>query len=589
MRNRLRLTPLVLVVLTLLLTAVALGCAAATPTPTPRPTPTPTVAAPVATPTPTATPTPSAPQPQYGGVFGKTTRRDPLSCDSATIGARTGNESNPCHSLYSRFIRNGYTETEGYFDLIPELVTSWEPNATGDTWTLQLRQGVMFTHGREFTAEDAKFTLERLKLSPSTGRLAALRDGIDSVDILDTYTIQVNLVRPWAGFIVQMANPWLLVYPKDPTENVDFQWADPFAVPGSGPFILTVADRGSRYAAERNPDYWDEPFPYLDGWNNLIVPDFETRAALLETTQVDSSGAQVWPVSIYLDLRDKPHINSKLIFGNFANGAVLSLDVLPFNDVRVRQAVYLTLDANEVNQIVDEGLGIQSHCITGSATDACTPIEEQKSWAQWADTPEERAQKRQEAKQLMIDADYPNGFDVTADYGKLCIHDGRSQFLLTTVYLQQVLEEHLNIRCEVRQVERSQMVEMQRAHDFGFMYGGGARADVSLEGAISTRYLCDSGDNFSGDCDPVIEDYWDQITQELDEARRIQLARELETYYATEHFGPHILMYEAPYIVQWNKRVQDYDPGPGFYHIANHFYANIWIDPAIDPLTGERR
>ncbi|MCB0162450.1 MAG: ABC transporter substrate-binding protein, partial [Caldilineaceae bacterium] len=109
-------------------------------------------------------------------------------------------------SSYSSFqILNNVLEGLTYYDdelnLVPWLAESWEQSEDGLTWTIKLRQGVMFSNGREMTADDVKFTFDRL-IDPATGSGNAQLVGPPEtqIEVIDDYTVAITHPEPFGIF-----------------------------------------------------------------------------------------------------------------------------------------------------------------------------------------------------------------------------------------------------------------------------------------------------------------------------------------------------------------------------------------------------
>jgi peptide/nickel transport system substrate-binding protein len=168
--------------------------------------------------------------------------------------------------------------------LVPGLALSYEVGADNKTVTFKLRQGVKFHHGREFEAQDVKFTFERL-LNPATASpWQPLLKPITSVDVVDKYTVKFTLATAFAPFLTYCATPWytaIVPYDWTPTHDLNKQAS------GTGPFMLKEFVQDNNVTLVKNPNYWEPGLPYLDGIEFKIMPDAQSRIAALKTGVVD--------------------------------------------------------------------------------------------------------------------------------------------------------------------------------------------------------------------------------------------------------------------------------------------------------------
>src|SRR5262245_37266029 len=142
----------------------------------------------------------------------------------------------------------------GTTELVPDLAESYEITNGGKTFTFKLRPGVKFTNGRELTAEDVKYSIDRVRDPATQSPGAGFFGSIDTITVVDPLTIKFDLSRPDATFLHVMAINFAHVVPK---EEVEKYGADFGHHPvGSGAFKMTDWTLGQRLVLEKNPDYW---------------------------------------------------------------------------------------------------------------------------------------------------------------------------------------------------------------------------------------------------------------------------------------------------------------------------------------------
>jgi len=148
----------------------------------------------------------------------------------------------------------------------PSLATSWDVSEDSKTWTFNLREGVKFSNGNDFTAEDVKYSFDRVLTmnSPESGVAWILQQSIDidSTKIIDDYTIEINLIEPYGGFLSTIAYTVGFIVDKDyveehggivaDTEN-EYLKLNPM---GTGPYMLDHWTRNTEMVLVQNPDYW---------------------------------------------------------------------------------------------------------------------------------------------------------------------------------------------------------------------------------------------------------------------------------------------------------------------------------------------
>ena len=148
----------------------------------------------------------------------------------------------------------------------PELARSWEPNEDFTSYTFHLRRGVKFHHGKDFKAEDVIYTFDRL-LDPELDSTArGPLSVIEEIVAVDDYTVRFDLVGPNSLFLDSLSIYQARILPSEIDGvklpiNTDRFDSGEF---GSGPFILVEHLIGERSTMVRNPDYWQQGYPYLD-------------------------------------------------------------------------------------------------------------------------------------------------------------------------------------------------------------------------------------------------------------------------------------------------------------------------------------
>ena len=153
--------------------------------------------------------------------------------------------------------------------IIPDLAHSWEIAKDGKTYTFFLRKGVEFSDGGALTSADVKATFDRITKPPSGINIprSALFKSVDSVVAPDEYTVQFKLSQPRpADFIMgAIASGWNGIVRKKTLEDNDYNLRKVLDVPGTGPFQSVRRVEQEVWEMKKNPNYWNEGLPYLDG------------------------------------------------------------------------------------------------------------------------------------------------------------------------------------------------------------------------------------------------------------------------------------------------------------------------------------
>ena len=166
------------------------------------------------------------------------------------------------------------------------LATDWQYENDMKSWTFDLREGVLFHDGTPWNAEALRWNFQ---LRIDEGNSSTFND-VESVSVLDEYTLQINFNAPKPTFEVELATGEYFISPTayeaaGATQEERKEWAMQHPV-GTGPFKLVEAVLGSHVLFERFDDYWAGR-PYLDAIHYLIVPDATVSKAMMEAGEAD--------------------------------------------------------------------------------------------------------------------------------------------------------------------------------------------------------------------------------------------------------------------------------------------------------------
>lgn len=416
-------------------------------------------------------------------------------------------------------VLEGLTTFDDELNLQPGLAESWEQSEDGLTWTFHLRQGVMFHNGREMTADDVKWSFERL-IDPATGAGNAGRVGPadTNIEVIDDYTLAVTHPETFGIF------PQSLGFDKSTGIVAQESLEDDgtISVPiGTGPFKISEVEGTTRLVLERHDDYWQEGLPYLDEIVIEPIPDDTVRETALRSGEVD------WVLSIAPQNFETLQAEDNIVV---ATAPQLSYDYIgmnltrePFDDERVRQAIALALNREELCQAGYFGL--------------CEPIQGPVGpGSPWHFEYAPYDQDVEQARQLLEEAGYPDGFEMellpTTQYGE-------------TVRAAQVLQQQLaaiGIEASINAPEWTEWLELEG----NFQYDAYICNWNGLIDADQYYYLQHRSDqvfNFTGYDNP-------EFDQLVDEGRATS---DFDTRYEIYQQANQTLVDDAPYIYMYNK------------------------------------
>jgi len=290
-------------------------------------------------------------KPRYGGSLragltgGSTADTlDPLSAVTNVDFSRIDN-------LYEPLI--GLTPDAQPIYVLAEEVT---PNAKATEWTIRVKQGITFHNGKELTADDVIYTFAAILNPKAPGSAAAGLASIDAKGMtkLDAYTVRIPCGTPFATMGQALAIPGY--------SDIIPVGYNPAAPVGTGPFRLKSFTPGTQSTFVRYNGYWQSGLPYLD---EVVITDYADQ-----TSQVNALLAgQVDVVNLLSeDVISEVQGEGKNILlspGGGWNPFTMRVDAKPFSDVRVRQAMRLVVDRQQMLDLVFGGFGTLGNDLFG--------------------------------------------------------------------------------------------------------------------------------------------------------------------------------------------------------------------------------
>jgi len=289
-------------------------------------------------------------------------------------------------------------------EIKPRLAVSWELSGDGKTYTFFLRKGVKFHDGTTFNAHAVKVNFDRVLFSNWDSSVKAyLEPVISRVEVVDDYTVMIELKEPYAPFLnILGVHSGLLASPKA-IEDYGAEYAGLDKAPiGTGPFKLVEWVKGERIVLQRFEDYWGGA-SQIDKITYLIVPEAGARIAMLETGEADII-IRVSPDNVEY-LQGVPHVKILKFPTNRVMHIALNMNHAPLDDVRVRRAINYAVDVEKIIEAILRGAGRIADC----------PVAPQ-TWGYNSIMTYEYSPNR--AKELLAEAGYPEGFSLTLEAPK---------------------------------------------------------------------------------------------------------------------------------------------------------------------------
>jgi peptide/nickel transport system substrate-binding protein len=303
----------------------------------------------------------------------------PTRAQDLTIGSRQGPESMDPHFSptvsHAGAVRNVYdtlVRRRPNMDLVPWLAESWRTTAP-TTWEFKLRRGVAWHDGSPFTARDVKFSIERIPtIASGSGGTQAYVKSVRAVEVIDDHTVLIHTKEPAPTLLVDLDRVFMVseMHAKG-ADNQTFREGG--AAVGTGPYKYVRHVPRSELVLERNDAFWGQR-PH---WRRVVfreIPNDNARVAALLAGDVDLINAT--PTAAVAQLERAPDVTltrarssfvflvhpdhrepSPQVFDNAGNPLAKN----PFRDRRVREALSLSIDRENLARVVTEGLALPAH------------------------------------------------------------------------------------------------------------------------------------------------------------------------------------------------------------------------------------
>jgi len=449
--------------------------------------------------------------PRAGGVFAQdeTPVRGGLA-RMAGFGALTSLD--PYASLNSDCDRISYAaiydtliamELDGSFS--PQLSTEWTVSDDGLTYTFTIREGVSFHDGTPLDAAAVVFNFDRYRAEGTTYPYATPLRPITTVEAPDATTVVFTLANPSAPFLAGVSFAPIVSPTAVEQLGDDFQLQSV----GSGPFRFTEWTPGSKATFDRNESYWlaapdGQPLPYYDQLIIDAVPDDSVRLLNLRSGEFEYverlSIRDVTTASADTSIKVHPTV------GGTGYCLAMNPNQAPFDNKVLRQAVQAAVDRQSIIDNISFGEGYLSPL--GFARDTWFYLEEPSP-----------VYDPELAKQLLTEAGYPDGIDVSFSIINRPVDNQIAQIVADNL-------TEVGIRTTIDVLERTTWVELwnSRQGQIGSLIAGGGGTDPGL---AASMYDPSAASNFAGYDSAPIQELIAEQDQISDQAERLRIWGEI--------------------------------------------------------------
>lgn len=418
----------------------------------------------------------------------------------------------------------------------------------GLTYTVTLRKDVKFSTGNPMTAKDVKFSIDADTAGAGEGGWGFVNNAIDTVTVVDDYTVEFKLKHPWAPFVADLSMFSNAILPADydgKTKEEFYQ--NPI---GTGPFMFKEWVKGDHMTVVKNPNYWQPGLPSLDSVTWRVMPDANTRKLALRSGEIQAEQITDW--SSWQELTTTPGLTATAFPSTEIGYISMNADRPPLNDPHVRAAIAYAMDREAIIKAVLYGNGTPANSIFPKGVPFYNP-----------DNPGPTLDL-DKAKAEMAASSVPDGFTTT-----MLIKAGDATQAAIAQILQSELQP-LNITLNIEQLEATAQKARRFATDYDIAIGGWTM-DIPDPDQWTTAALDPKGglkSAYTNYDNPAIVALNTEAQQTNDDAKRKELYYQIQKDVVSDAtIAP---MYYVPYGWAYSNNVQNLFVTPlGYMDLKN--------------------
>src|SRR6266511_4118017 len=393
----------------------------------------------------------------------------------------------------------------------------------------------------------------------------AILDLVDRVEVVDRYTVKFLLKEPYVWLVNALAYPWStwIIAPEVVQQFGDLK--KPETAIGTGPFILERYEPNVKTVFKRNPEYYRDGQPHVDGVEWLVLEDESTGLAMYRTGQIDCGPWHWWSVRQQdLDALKKTH--PKLIYQDFLSnvtGAIfMRTDQPPFTDVRVRRAVSHAIDRQALIEAV-WGRGAPTPAVASGLVEWSLPIDELGEEAKYY------RYDPKEARRLLAEAGFPKGFKT-----QLTVSNGYGRDLLDDAQLIQQHLKDVGIETELKIQEYGAYVATTVQGKFEGLVRGPFGIAWEPDSPLYRAYASDSSWNIGHVNDAKITAMLKEQRRTKDLEARRKMIFDIQRYAAEQQY--YVYTNAVMVTASWQPYVKNFAPNLSFDYGGRA--AALWLD-----------
>jgi peptide/nickel transport system substrate-binding protein len=504
----------------------------------------------------------ATPTPRQGGVLIKTQWAPPRSLDYCRDANAFGVEA--LIPIYEGLVSFDYKPGQDFrreLNVVPYLAEKWErPNES--TYIFHLRKGVKWHDGKTLNADDVAFSLNYIRDQKNAcvkrGNLA----GVKSIEKVDAMTVKITTDGPMAPLLESLAQRETAIFPKHVYDSGQL-FKGVSGTIGTGPMRLKSFDRNEKIVYSAFEDYW-KGRPHLEGIVSYFIPESQSRLASFVVKQSD-----------ILTVSDKAQYEAAVTQSRIAAGEgfptthgyamYMRVDQPPFNDVRVRRAVHLALNRQDMVKALAFGVGKINPPAVSAVSAWAMPEAELLKLAGYR-LPKDK--DIAEAKRLLKEAGYADGlaFSIQA----VSVWDNPR---IAEVAARQLKEAGITVKLDF--IEAGQYFANQRKGNFQVQLNG--MSSDFIDASLHQYYYSKSGGNAARIADPELDRLIELQRKTLDKEKRYKILRQIQDY-----------LLEKMYVVPTIELAFYWIAHPYVHDLANSRSTTIMLYRAADIWLDER-
>jgi peptide/nickel transport system substrate-binding protein len=461
-----------------------------------------------------------------------------------------------------------------------ELAESWQWKENPLRVEIQLRKGVMFPAkagvmpARELTAEDVVFSYNRLDKSPK--KIATYFDHVAKVEATGKHTVVFTFSAYNAEWDYRFGwGYYSAIVPKEVAAKGAGDWKN---INGTGPFMLTDFVQSNSYTYSKNPNYWDSEtiggqkskLPFVDKIVYRTIKDEATWLTALRTGKLDILEAVRWSAVPELK-KSAPQLKWNKYLATATSFVSLRTDQKPFNDVRVRRALNMAVNKEEILKSYFGGQGAMlAYPMHPDYTGYYEPLEQMP-----ASVKELFSYNPAKAKKLLAEAGYPKGFTFKVQVAN--VSQEQDLLALIAAYLEQV-----GVKMDIQVLEYAAFLAAMANPAAGYF---SSTSPTNPTTSLRKQFVKGQQWNTSKYDDPTFDKRVGDVFLEKDEQKRMSMLKVLTREVLDK--APYIWLPTQNVYTAWWPWVQNYGgelrvgaarPGP--------IHARVWIDQEMKKKIG---